>query len=123
VHLGDPVLEGCPFDFILDLAIDIRNYPSEFVVFALGSLLVHEHTPFASFTNPGGFHFGDTIGLDPGTTHYDGKVVILVDELSVSQAVNANNARCYAMPDLGWRSSVFAKLTRRKSEASNRSHH
>ena len=32
------------------LVIDIRNYPSEFVVFALGSLLVDRPTPFARFT-------------------------------------------------------------------------
>jgi C-terminal processing protease CtpA/Prc len=73
------------------IVIDIRNYPSEFVVFALGSLLVNKHTPFASFTNadlsnPGAFHFGASVGLDPGATHYDGKVVILVDEVTQSQA-------------------------------------
>ena len=32
------------------LVIDIRNYPSEFVVFALGSLLVDRPTQFARFT-------------------------------------------------------------------------
>jgi hypothetical protein len=32
------------------LIIDIRNYPSEFVVFALGSLLVERPTEFARFT-------------------------------------------------------------------------
>jgi C-terminal processing protease CtpA/Prc len=42
------------------MIIDIRNYPSEFVVFALGSLLVEHETPFARFTygdlsNPGAF--------------------------------------------------------------------
>ena len=44
------------------LVIDIRNYPSEFVVFTLGSLLVDRPTPFARFTigdldNPGAFHW------------------------------------------------------------------
>jgi C-terminal processing protease CtpA/Prc len=73
------------------LIVDIRNYPSEFVVFALGSLLATEDTPFATFTvadlsNPGAFHFGGTIGLKPDTPHYGGKVVILVDEVSQSQA-------------------------------------
>jgi hypothetical protein len=33
------------------LIIDIRNYPSEFVVFALGSLLVDRATEFARFTS------------------------------------------------------------------------
>lgn len=73
------------------LIIDIRNYPSEFVVFALGSLLVDKGTPFARFTtgdltNPGAFHFGAPLSLTPGTPHYEGKVVILVDEVSQSQA-------------------------------------
>lgn len=73
------------------LIVDIRNYPSEFVVFALGSLLVTEQTSFASFTqadlsNPGAFHFRDTTELKPGMPHYSGKVVILVDEVSQSQA-------------------------------------
>jgi C-terminal processing protease CtpA/Prc len=73
------------------LIVDIRNYPSEFVVFALGSLLVTEPTPFARFTqadlsNPGAFHFGETVGLKPDMPRYGGKIVILVDEVSQSQA-------------------------------------
>ncbi|HTR55241.1 MAG TPA: S41 family peptidase [Kofleriaceae bacterium] len=71
--------------------VDIRNYPAEFVVFALGSLLVDRPTPFARFTkgdlsNPGAFHWSDNISLDPRTPHYAGKVVVLVDEVSQSQA-------------------------------------
>jgi C-terminal processing protease CtpA/Prc len=73
------------------LIIDIRNYPSEFVPFVLGSHLVKEPTPFAMFTvpdlaNPGAFHFGNAVTINPATTRYNGKVVILVDETSVSQA-------------------------------------
>ena len=73
------------------LIVDIRNYPSEFVVFALGSLLVTRPVPFALFTsgdltNPGAFHWGDAIELSPADRHYRGKVVVLVDELSQSQA-------------------------------------
>jgi C-terminal processing protease CtpA/Prc len=73
------------------LIIDIRNYPSEFVVFALGSLLVDHETPFARFTvgdlsNPGAFHWTDPVSLNPKKPHYSGKVVILVDEVSLSQA-------------------------------------
>jgi hypothetical protein len=42
--------------------IDIRNYPSEFVVFALGNHLVGQQTKFVRFTvgdlkNPGAFSF------------------------------------------------------------------
>ena len=44
------------------LIIDIRNYPSEFMVFALGQLLVNKPTDFVRFTigdleNPGAFHW------------------------------------------------------------------
>jgi C-terminal processing protease CtpA/Prc len=73
------------------LIIDIRNYPSEFVVFALGQHLVDGPTPFVTFTegdlsNPGAFHWGNAISLTPEQPHYAGKVVILVDEVSQSQA-------------------------------------
>jgi C-terminal processing protease CtpA/Prc len=74
------------------LVIDIRNYPSEFVVFTLGSLLVDRPTPFARFTsgdldNPGAFRWrGEPLTLSPQQPHYSGKVVILVDEISQSQA-------------------------------------
>ncbi len=73
------------------LIIDIRNYPSEFVVFALGSLLVQQPTPFARFTagdlgNPGAFTWSAQTTLPPLQPHYAGKVVVLVDETSLSQA-------------------------------------
>jgi hypothetical protein len=73
------------------LIIDIRNYPSEFVVFALGNLLVDRKTPFARFTagdldNPGTFYWINTVELTPGASRYTGKIAILVDEASISQA-------------------------------------
>jgi C-terminal processing protease CtpA/Prc len=73
------------------LIIDIRNYPAEFVVFALGSLLVDRPTPFARFTagdldNPGVFKWAAQASLSPMQPHYAGKVVVLVDETSLSQA-------------------------------------
>jgi len=73
------------------LIIDIRNYPSEFVVFSLGSLLVSEPTDFVRFTNgdvtnPGAFHWTPPLGLNPQQPHYAGKVVLLVDEVTQSQA-------------------------------------
>jgi C-terminal processing protease CtpA/Prc len=73
------------------LVIDIRNYPSEFVVFALGALLVDRPTPFARFTTgdleqPGAFRWSDPLSITPQPPHYAGKVVILVDESSQSQA-------------------------------------
>lgn len=71
--------------------IDIRNYPSEFVVFALGTLLVDRETDFARFTdgdlsNPGAFSWTKPVSLEPQKPHYPGKIVILVDESSMSQA-------------------------------------
>jgi C-terminal processing protease CtpA/Prc len=74
------------------LIIDIRNYPSDFVVFALGSLLVNTPAPFVRFTaadldNPGAFLWrGDPLVLAPQPPHYAGRVVILVDETTLSQA-------------------------------------
>ena len=73
------------------LVIDIRNYPSEFVVFALGRLLAADQVAFARFTsadlvNPGAFHWGPVASLTPAQPHYSGKVVIVVDEVSQSQA-------------------------------------
>lgn len=73
------------------LVIDIRNYPQQFVPFALGQHLVSEPTPFAKFTtgdvaNPGGFVWTAPVVIQPAEPHYDGKVVILVDESSISQS-------------------------------------
>jgi C-terminal processing protease CtpA/Prc len=73
------------------MIVDIRNYPSEFVVFTLGQFLVTQPTPFAritsaDFANPGAFIWGQPVMLQPGATHYGGKVVILVDEITQSQA-------------------------------------
>lgn len=73
------------------LIIDIRNYPSEFVVFTLGQLLVSEPTDFVRFTkgdatNPGAFFWTAPTRLIPQQPHYSGKVVILVDEGTQSQA-------------------------------------
>jgi C-terminal processing protease CtpA/Prc len=73
------------------MIVDIRNYPSDFVVFALGQLLVDESTSFVRFTkmdisNPGASHWATQIQLQPRAPHYAGKVIVLVDETSQSQA-------------------------------------
>ena len=73
------------------LVVDIRNYPNEFVVFDLGEHLVKDATPFAQFTradssNPGGFLMSESVSLEPAEPYYPGKIVILVDEVSQSQA-------------------------------------
>jgi len=74
------------------LIIDIRNYPSDFVVFTLGDLLASEPVYFAQLTNgdvtnPGAFHWqSPPVGLTPAQPHYAGKVVVLVDAITQSQA-------------------------------------
>jgi hypothetical protein len=73
------------------LIIDIRDYPSDFVVFALGQFLVSAPTSFAWFTvvdpcNPGAIRWGSIVNLIPRQPHYSGKIVILVDEITQSSA-------------------------------------
>jgi len=75
------------------LVIDIRNYPSNFVVFSLSQYLVRTPTPFVllsgpEVTYPGTFPLmPKPISVVPGKVKpYPGKVVILVNELSQSQA-------------------------------------
>jgi C-terminal processing protease CtpA/Prc len=73
------------------LIIDLRGYPAEFAVFALGSRLVDKPTPFARFTrpdfsNPGAFVWTAPVVLSPTLPTYGGRVAILVDEMTQSQA-------------------------------------
>ncbi|MBI4910748.1 MAG: hypothetical protein HY820_44450 [Acidobacteria bacterium] len=73
------------------LIIDIRNYPSEFVVYTLGSLLTSSRVPFVNITrpdvsNPGAFYWTPPLELVPAQPHYNGKVVVLLEEVSQSQA-------------------------------------
>jgi C-terminal processing protease CtpA/Prc len=73
------------------LVIDIRNYPSDFVVFSLGGHLVAAPTPFARFTkgdasNPGAFAWTEPVVIAPRQPRFTGRVVILVDETTQSSA-------------------------------------
>jgi C-terminal processing protease CtpA/Prc len=73
------------------LVIDIRNYPSDYVVFALGNHLVREPTTFVRYTkadlfNPGTFTWFSMPQVTPTGTPYEEKVAILVDEASLSQS-------------------------------------
>jgi len=73
------------------LVVDIRNYPSAFVVFALGRHLVAERREFARVTvgspsNPGAFTWTTPISLSPAEPRFERPVVVLVDESSQSQA-------------------------------------
>jgi len=73
------------------LIIDIRGYPSDFVVFKLGNHLAKQTTPFVRFTqadmqNPGAFAWSGALELSPQAPLYEGKVVVLVDEWTQSSA-------------------------------------
>ena len=73
------------------IIIDIRNYPSMFVPFLLGSYFVSEDTPFAKFSrvninNPGEFSLMKEIVITKSENTYKGKLVVLVNEESISQS-------------------------------------
>lgn len=74
------------------IIVDMRCYPSDFIVFTLGNYLIDKPTPFVKFSygsiaNPGLFRMSTplTVGKKGGP-HFPGKVVILVNELSQSNA-------------------------------------
>lgn len=73
------------------LIIDLRGYPKEFILYSLGQHLVDEAAEFARFTrpdfpSPGAFVWGNTARLTPKEPTYAGKIVLLVDETTQSQA-------------------------------------
>lgn len=73
------------------IVIDIRNYPSCFVPFKLGSYFISESTPFVKFTvgsmeTPGKFSFTKSLQIHRAGDSYKGKLVVLVNELTQSQA-------------------------------------
>lgn len=73
------------------IVVDLRGYPSEFVVFKLGGHFVDRQTPFVRFSipelsNPGAFNWMEPMSLKPEGPHYGGKVLVLVDESTQSQA-------------------------------------
>jgi hypothetical protein len=74
------------------LIIDLRCYPSEFIVFSLGEYLMPDSTGFVKFTmtnniNPGLFTYYKTLKVGKNNPeYYKGKVIILVSEITQSQA-------------------------------------
>ncbi|KAB5487526.1 MULTISPECIES: S41 family peptidase [Flagellimonas] len=73
------------------IIMDIRNYPSKFVPFVLGNYFVSSATPFVKFThgsvdNPGEFTFEKELKIPSKGDTYQGKLVVLVNELTQSQA-------------------------------------
>ncbi len=73
------------------IIIDIRNYPSSFAPFALGPFFMSKPTTFVKFTfpnpkNPGEFTFSNPVTIQHDPMYYKGKLVVLVNEKSQSQA-------------------------------------
>lgn len=75
------------------IIVDIRNYPSEFVVFSLGNFLSSTRSDFVKFTKmdkktPGQFTYTEPlkVGINRPWSYKNGHVVILINELSQSQA-------------------------------------
>lgn len=74
------------------LIIDLRCYPSDFIVFTLGQYLLPEPTGFVKFsigniTTPGMFTMTDELKVGRSNKeYYKGKVVILINETTQSQA-------------------------------------
>jgi C-terminal processing protease CtpA/Prc len=74
------------------LIIDLRSYPSEFVVFSLGQYLMPKNTNFVKFAvgnikTPGLFTIGKELKVfGKKSKFYQGKIVILINETTQSQA-------------------------------------
>ena len=74
------------------LIIDIRNYPSDFVIYELSKYLMPKSTPFVTFSNgsiktPGLFTFSKTLNAgEKNKNYYKGKVILIVNEISQSSA-------------------------------------
>ncbi len=74
------------------LIVDLRSYPSDFIVFSLGSFLMPKPTKFVKFSQgslamPGLFTYTDDVAVGTDNPdHYKGKVVILINEVTQSQA-------------------------------------
>ena len=73
------------------IIIDIRNYPSTSALYSLGSYFVSKNTPFVKCTrgnpdNPGEFNFTSALEIPKSEETYQGKLVVLVNEHTQSQA-------------------------------------
>lgn len=74
------------------LIIDLRCYPSDFIVFSLGKYLMPRPTEFVKFTigslqQPGKFTFSSPLKVGENNPDYfKGKVIILVNPRTISQS-------------------------------------
>ncbi|WPU90950.1 S41 family peptidase [Mucilaginibacter sabulilitoris] len=72
------------------IIVDMRCYPSEFMPFTFVPYIKSGNAPFVKFTNgsvthPGSFTETPTLSVDP-TNEYKGKVIVIVNEQTQSQA-------------------------------------
>ncbi len=81
------------FKGVNGIIIDMRCYPSDFMPFKFGNYLKAEKSPFVKFTlgsltSPGSFAFFAPIenGGVKGENHFKGKVVVIVNSTTQSQA-------------------------------------
>lgn len=74
------------------LIIDMRCYPSDFIVFSLGQYLMPQPTDFVKFTRgsvekPGDFVYSPPLKVgNTNKDYYKGKIAILINETTQSQA-------------------------------------
>ncbi|RKN79305.1 S41 family peptidase [Ulvibacterium marinum] len=74
------------------LIIDLRCYPSDFIVFSLGKYLMPRPTEFVKFTmgslqQPGKFTFSNPLKVgEDNPDYFKGKVIILVNPRTISQS-------------------------------------
>ncbi len=73
------------------IIIDIRNYPSAFVPYSLGTYFISKYTPFSrsstpNINNPGEFTLERADGIIKVGNTYKGKLVVLVNEETQSMA-------------------------------------
>ena len=73
------------------LVIDLRCYPSAFIVFSVGDYLSARKNDFVKFSNgsvtaPGQFTFKKPFKVGGKSNYYKGKVIVLVNETTQSQA-------------------------------------
>lgn len=74
------------------LIIDLRCYPSDFIVFSLGEYLLPKPTPFVKFSigdikSPGLFTMTNNLKVGKKNKNfYKGKVIIIINEITQSQS-------------------------------------
>ncbi len=74
------------------IVLDFRCYPSDFILFSLGKMLLPESKDFVKFSNssvdhPGLFEYTKTTSVgNRNSNYYKGKVVILINEETQSSA-------------------------------------